>query len=135
MRLLAEVFFYGYAGLLVLAGGWGMFGARLDHRILFGLHLDSVGEPSGASLVSQYRFLRAIELGFGSFSLLFKPEIFTQRSFNRLFLATMTAGVVARLISRVVDGRPRPIFYAFLISEALGAVLIFQYTRGLLGAR
>jgi uncharacterized protein DUF4345 len=134
MRLLAEIFFYGYASLLVLAGAWGLFAARLDHRVLFGLDLEGLGEPTGASLVTQYRFLRAVELGFGSFALMFKPEIFTQRSFNRLFLATMAAGVLARVISRLVDGRPRPIFYAFLFTEALGAVLIFQYTRGLLEA-
>jgi Domain of unknown function (DUF4345) len=132
MRLLAEIFFYAYTGPLILAGAWGMVGARLDHRVLFGLNLASLQGSAGASLLSQYRFLRAVELGFGAFAVMFHREIFTLWSFNRLFLATMVAGVLARVISRVIDGRPRPIFILFLASEAVGAVVIFQYTRTLL---
>ena len=132
MRLLAEILFYAYTGPLILAGAWGMVGARLDHRVLFGLNLASLQGSAGASLLSQYRFLRAVELGFGAFAVMFHREIFTLWSFNRLFLATMVAGVLARVISRVIDGRPRPIFILFLASEAVGAVVIFQYTRTLL---
>jgi uncharacterized protein DUF4345 len=132
MKLLTELFFYGYVGLLIVAGGWGVIGARLDHRILFGLDPGILEHRTGASVVSQYRFLRAIECGFGLFALLWRHEIFTVLPFNRLFLATMTLGVVARVISLVMEGRPRPVFYFFLGSEAIGAVLIFMYTRGTL---
>lgn len=133
MRLLAEIFFYGYTGLLILAGAWGIVGARLDQRVLFGIDLSTLRRPTAASLVSQYRFMRAIELGFGTFAVIFHSEIFSDRLFNRLFLATMLAGVLARVISRLVDGRPRPIFDFFLVSEALGALVIFAYTRPLVG--
>jgi hypothetical protein len=133
MKLLTEIFFYGYVGLLIVAGGWGVLGAKLDHRLLFGLDPGSMERRTGASLISQYRFLRAIECGFGLFALLWRHEIFTERSFNRLFLATMTLGVVARVVSLLLEGRPRPIFYFFLGSEAIGAILIFAYTRGTLG--
>jgi uncharacterized protein DUF4345 len=132
MKLLAEIFFYGYTGPLILAGVWGTLAARLDQRFLFGLNLASLDGSIGASLLSQYRFLRAIELGFGTFGVMFHREIFTLRSFNRLFLATMVAGVLARVISRVIDGRPRPVFMFFLVWEAVGAVVILQYTRTLL---
>ncbi|MFL5350250.1 MAG: DUF4345 family protein [Hyalangium sp.] len=132
MKLLTEIFFYGYVGLLIIAGGWGVLGARLDHRLLFGMDPSTLERRTGASLVSQYRFLRAIECGFGLFALLWRHEIFTERPFNRLFLATMTLGVVARVVSLLVEGRPRPIFYFFLGSEAIGAILIFAYTRGTL---
>ena len=110
-----------------------MVGARLDHRLLLGLDLASLERRTAASVVSQYRFLRAIECGFGLFAFLWRHEIFTQQPFNRLFLATMVLGVVARIISLAVEGRPRPVFYFFLGSEAVGAILIFAYTRGTLG--
>lgn len=132
MKLLTEIFFFGYVGLLIVAGGWGVLGARLDQRLLFGLDLSALDRPTSASVVSQYRFLRAIEFGFGLFALLWRHEIFTERSFNQLFLATMTLGVVARVISLLLEGRPRPVFYFFMGSEAIGAILIFAYTRGTL---
>ena len=134
MKLLTEIFFYGYVGLLIVAGGWGVVGARFDHRLLFGFDPGTLPPSADASLVSQYRFLRAIELGFGVFSLVFRSEIFTLWLFNRVFLGGMTLGVVARLVSLVMDGRPRAIFYFFLVSEAIGAALLFFYTRNALVA-
>jgi hypothetical protein len=133
MGLLADLLFYGYTGLLIVAGAWGVGGARLDHKILFGLDPATLEWKAAASLLSQYRFLRAVECGFGAFAVMFKPQIFTVRSFNSLFLATMVAGVLARIISRVIDGTPRRIFDFFLLSEAIGAVVIFLHTRDMLG--
>jgi hypothetical protein len=115
--------------MLVLAGGWGILAAKLDHRLLFGIQTGALPAVSAASLLSQYRFLRAIELGFGSFAFVFRREIFTQGVFNRVFLLTMSLGVVARVVSLVTDGRPRGVFYVFLLSEAVGVVLIFLSTR------
>ena len=134
MRILNDIFFYGYALLLIIAGAWGVVGARIDQRILLGLDLNRLDPLTSASVVTQYRFLRAIELGFGLFAILFKKEIYTEPSFTHLFLYTMAAGVVARLISLVLDGRPRKIFYFFIASEAIGVVLIAVYTSQLAGA-
>lgn len=135
MRLLSELFFYGYTLLLVAAGAWGMVGARLDHRILFGLDIDRLEPTTAASVVTQYRFLRAIEMGFGMFAILFQREIYSEKKFNYLFLLTMVAGVVARLVSLRLDGRPRKIFYFFLLSEAAGAIVIYFYTNRIAGLR
>ena len=134
MRILTDVFYYGYALLLIIAGAWGVIGARIDQRILLGLDLNRLDSLTSASVVTQYRFLRAIELGFGLFAILFKKEIYTEPAFTHLFLYTMAAGVVARLISLVLDGRPRKIFYFFIASEAIGVVLIAVYTHQLAGA-
>jgi hypothetical protein len=133
MRIVAELLFYGYSGLLVVAGAWGVIGGRSDQRKLFGLDVGSLGPVTDASLVSQYRFLRAIEAGFGTFAIIFHDEIYTLRAFNRIFLGAMAAGVLARIISLLVDGKPKAIFYFFLVSEAVGVVVIFLYTRNLLG--
>lgn len=129
MKLLTDLFFFGYVGLLIVAGAWGVFGARLDQRLLLGLDLRALEPRTAASVVSQYRFLRAIECGFGLFAFIFRHDIFTVPLFNQLFLATMTLGVVARGVSLLVEGRPRPAFYFFLATEAVGAVLIYAYTR------
>jgi hypothetical protein len=79
--------------------------------------------------VSQYRFFRAIECGFGAFAFRFRKAIFEKRVFNRLFLGTMFGGVAARTISLALDGPPFPAFYAFLLSELIGGTLIFIHTR------
>jgi hypothetical protein len=125
----AWILFYGYTGLLVVAGVWGMLAGRFDQRLLFGLDPDTLPPRTAASLVSQYRFLRAIEAGFGAFALLYRGEIFTEAPFNTLFLTAMAMGVAARLVSLARDGRPRTIFYFFLISEGVGVVLIYLQTR------
>jgi len=129
MKFLAYLLFYGYVILLILAGAWGVFFARFDHRLLFHLDVRLLAPIPAASLVSQYRFLRAMEFGFGMFSIIYRREIFTSRAFNRLFLATMAFGVVARIVSLILDGRPLPIFYFFLASEFAGVIFIYAYSR------
>ena len=130
MKWPTYILFYGYVLLLIAAGAWGaFFGAKLDHQILFGLDVETLNPQTAASLVSQYRFLRAIELGFGMSSLLFRKEIFSDIRFNRLFLAIMLSGVIARIISLILEGHPNSIFYFFLISEILGVIFIFIYSR------
>lgn len=129
MKLLTFSFFYGYVWFLIGFGGLGVLTAKLDQRILFKLQAGSLDAQTGASLLSQYRFFRAIECGFGVFAFAFRKAIFGKPFFNRLFLGTMFGGVTARAISLVLDGRPYPVFYGFLLSELIGGILIYNYTR------
>ncbi len=129
MKTLAYGLFYVYVGTLILAGAWGIVGARLDQRLLFGLSLHELDRVTAASLLSQYRFLRAVELGFGLFALIYRVEIFTVPAYNRLFLTIMTLGVLTRVFSLAVDGLPRPVFFVFLLTEAAGVVAIYAYSR------
>jgi hypothetical protein len=129
VRRAALVLFFGYVVLLVVAGAWGIVGARLDMRWLLLVHLDDLPDRADANLLSQYRFLRAMELGFGLFALRYWREIFRLRSYNRIFLAAMASGVAARLISLGADGWPSVWMYAFLAWELAGVVAIFAYTR------
>lgn len=129
MKFFTYLLFYGYVILLVLAGAWGVFFAAFDQRLLFHLDVPALAPLTAASLVSQYRFLRAMEFGFGMFSIIYRRQIFTVRAFNRLFLATMTFGVAARILSLVLDGRPLPVFYFFLGTELAGVVFIYAYSR------
>jgi uncharacterized protein DUF4345 len=132
MKTFTYVLFYGYIVTLILAGAWGVFFATLDHRLLFHLDVRLLARVPAASLVSQYRFMRAIECGFGMFSVIYHREIFTVRAFNRLFLGTMAFGVAARFVSFILDGRPFPVFYVFLAWELIGIVFIYVYSRGTL---
>lgn len=129
LRRASLFFFFAYVGTLVLAGAWGIVGARVDMWLLLRLDLDDLGGRAATNLLSQYRFLRAIELGFGIFALRYWREIYRLPGFNRLFLSIMACGVAARLLSLGVDGEPSPWMLAFLAFELVGLVLIFLATR------
>lgn len=129
MKAATTVLFGGYVALLLVAGAWGVVGARIDFPLLLHLPLDGLAPEAEANLLSQYRFLRAIELGFGLFALRFRKEIFTISAFNQLFLFTMAGGVIARLIGLVVDGRPTGVMFGFLGWEAVGVIVIWWRTR------
>ena len=123
--------FYPYVLLLLVAGVWGVFAARIDFPVLLHQPVRDL-DPDGVSdVLSQYRFLRAIEAGFGAFALRFRREIFTDPLFNRLFLAWMTFGVLARLVGIVLDGVPSAPMLFFLGFELVGVVLIFLDTRSI----
>jgi hypothetical protein len=129
VRRLALVFFFGYVLILVVAGAWGVVGARVDMHLLLRVHLGDLPHRAQANLLSQYRFLRAIELGFGLFALRYWREIFRQRSYNQIFLIAMACGVGARLLSLALDGLPSVWMDVFLGYELVGLALIFLYTR------
>ena len=128
----STILFYGYVGLLILAGAWGVIFGRVDQSLLLGLDLDRLPRRVQADVMSQYRFLRAIELGFGLFAFLHRNDIFRMPAFNHLFLFTMAAGVVARVIGAIVDGSPSPAMYLFGGWELVGLVAIYAYTRATL---
>jgi hypothetical protein len=123
------VFFAGYVGTLVAAGAWGAVFGRVDQKLLLDLDLEQLPERTQANLMSQYRFLRAIELGFGLFAVIHRDDIHHRRPFNRLFLFTMTAGVSGRLVSVPLDGSPSPAMYFFAGFELVGVGVIYAHTR------
>jgi hypothetical protein len=130
VKQLSYFFFYTYVGLILLAGCWGAFGnPRLDHLWLFDLDPNTLPEESRINMLSQYRFLRALELGYGLFAIIFTKEIFSQKKFNTLFLLIMFSGVLARIVSIIAEGSPSLLFYFFLIYEMTGVVIIYLYTR------
>ena len=121
--------FYGYVGLLMLAGGWGVVFGRVDQSLLLDLELDDLPRRTQANVMSQYRFLRALELGFGLWAFVYRDEIHRRRPHNRLFLFTMGSGVTGRLLSLRFDGSPSPAMYAFLAWELAGVPVIYADTR------
>ena len=133
MKALSYFFFYTYAGLVTAAGFWGAFiNPVFDFHMLFGLDLKTIADAPRINLVSQYRFLRALEFGFGLFCFSFSERIFSATKYNRLFLTAMFSGVLARVLSLIFEGSPSKLFYFFLIYEFVGFILIFLYTRKLI---
>ena len=129
MKHLSYFFFYTYVGLVLLAGFWGAFiNPYFDFDLLFGLDTNTLGEHERINLLSQYRFLRALEFGFGLFSMLFTRSVFSEKAFNMLFLIIMGAGIMARVVGWMVEGTPNVLTQFFMFYELIGWVLIFIYT-------
>lgn len=129
LRWANYIFFYGYVGTLILAGIWGVFFAQIDILLLLNIQINQLPPVAAANLLSQYRFLRAIEFGFGLFAFVFREQIYFDRIYNRLFLSVMTFGIVARLIATILDGPSALIMYLFALFEIIGIVIIFLSTR------
>ena len=129
LKWASNIFFYGYVGTLVLAGVWGVFFARIDMQLLLNVQIDHLPPGTAANLLSQYRFLRAIELGFGLFAFVFRDQIYHVQNYNRIFLSVMAFGVLARMVAVVLDGSPSLVMYLFAIFEVIGVIIIFVYTR------
>ena len=132
MRLANYFFYYSYIGLVIVAGFWGAFiYPEFDYRLLFNLETNTLTDFQRINLLSQYRFLRAIEMGFGVFAILYVKSIFSKKEFNRLFIFIMSAGVLARIMSMVMDGIPSWMMLFFLAFELVGVVVIIFYSRKL----
>jgi hypothetical protein len=69
-------------------------------------------------MLNQYRFLKSVELGAGLFCLAYRSKILAGTRASAVFLAIVGLGVAARGWSWIVDGRPAPLFIAFLVLEA-----------------
>lgn len=130
MAFLNYFFFYTYIGLVLLAGFWGAFiYPYLDFEYLLAVDLQTMEEAAKINLLSQYRFLRALEFGYGLFAIVFLKEIFSVRKFNLLFLLIMGCGILARAVSWWTDGTPNGWAIFFLSYEAIGWVIIAWYSK------
>lgn len=129
LGLSAKVLFYAYVLTCLVAGVWGVFGARWDFPVLLRQPVAGLDPDGMKDVLSQYRFLRAIEAGFGLFALRYRTEIFTTPSFNRLFLWWMGFGIVGRLVGVAFEGIPGPVALVAVGGELLGLVAILLDTR------
>jgi hypothetical protein len=130
MKRASHFFFYTYIGLVVVAGFWGAFiNPVWDFANLFKFQINDLNDFERINILSQYRFLRALELGFGIFALVFFKEIFSETKFNNVFLIIMGLGIMARIVSWLVDGNPGLLTKFFLFYEAIGWVMIFVFSK------
>lgn len=129
MKMLNYVFFYGWSGALLLLGGLGIFTGSWDLGTVFRIDLESMSQEAVANLLNQYRFLKAIEFGFGLFCFLFRREIFTIPTFNRLFISVVFLGAAARALSIVMEGWPHWGFIGITILEFMTFIIVTIYSR------
>ena len=129
LRISNWVLFWGYVAMLVCVGASGIVIAAWELPTVFDVHLDSLSPVERATMTSQYRFLKGMELAFGVYGVAYWREIFSSRKANMVFLSGLSCGVTARLLSIVLDGWPSPIFLAFLLLELACGVVVFLYSR------
>ncbi len=129
MRTLTLVMFYGYAAMLVGVGATGVVTAEWELRTVFLIPIDTYDAMTRATLLNQYRFLKAVELSCGVYLLLFRRAIFRDPTHHGLFLLIVFGGVVARGLSFAIDGRPAWPFVAFTGAELATGLLVTGYAR------
>lgn len=118
----------------VVVVAWGLSGIvapSLWLHTLIGLAPSDAA--THATLVNEFRFLEARELGVGIFSWVLHDEILTSRKHNLAFLAVVFAAPVARVTSCLVDGAPSRLWWLFMGSEMAMALALVVLTRGARG--
>ena len=125
MRVLARLFFWGYTLMLLGVGVTGMLIATWELPTVFAVALDAMGDVERATLLNQYRFLKALEFAFGLFCVAYRHEIFTPGKDHRVFLGGLSAGAAARLGSCFADGTPRTAFIVFMALELVTGLLVW----------
>jgi hypothetical protein len=129
MRILAKFLFYGWSGALLVLGGLGVFTGAWEIRSIFQIDLEGMGREATANLLNQYRFLKAVEFGFGLFCFVFRNEIFRLLVFNRLFVSVVFLGAAARALSIVLEGWPHWGFIGVTLLEFLTGIVVVIYSR------
>jgi Domain of unknown function (DUF4345) len=130
MELITKFFYYLYIITLICVGFCGLFVAPWELRLVFHVDLNSMSAIDAATLSSQYRFLKGLELGCGCFSWHWRHQIFAERPFRNSFLIIVWAGVFGRIVSLFVEQRPHALFLIFLILEAITGVLMLLLKTG-----
>lgn len=119
-----------YALALTLVGGSGVFIAEWELQQVFALDTAALGSSAEATLLNQYRFLKAIEFAAGVACLIGFEPIFAAPRITRLFLLLVGTGAGARVLAIVVDGWPNPMFLMFLgIELAVFALVAVHHLR------
>jgi len=124
MTTITHWLFWGYVGMLVGIGASGIVIARWELVKFFTIPIDSLEKRAQATFLSQYRFLKAMELGFSAFAVVFRQQIFAQPAYHQFFLIVLFAGAGARVLAMIIDGRPSNFFIVVTAYELLTGVMM-----------
>lgn len=117
MKQAAFYLILAYGGMLLAVGLAGIFVAPWELDVIFSVNAD-------ATLLNQYRFLKAVEMGAGLFCLVYSKDILQRGRHATVFLALVAGGVFARSYAWLVDGRPAGMFLVFLLLEVLVLIVV-----------
>jgi hypothetical protein len=116
-----------YAAIFVLSGAASLLGAHLELRPLFGLDADALSPDTRGGLLAQYRFLRAMEVGFGLY--MWRAAASLTPTARLDVLLVLWLAPASRLIARVADGDPAWGWSALTVAELLLAAALTVGTR------
>ena len=119
MTAATRLLILGYGAMLCVVGLAGIVAAPWELRTIFGLDPAALPDEVRATLLNQYRFLKAVEFGAGVFCLGLRRRILAGGPETRMFVALVAAGVIARSYAWIADGRPATAFIVFLLLEAV----------------
>ena len=125
----ALIFFYGYTAMLLCVGFSGIFIAHWELQRIFGIKFSLMNHETAATILNQYRFLKAMEFSFGLFCISYRRDIFSGGGARMLFLGGVFAGVAARTISIIANGWPQWVFVIFLLLELATGILVLIQPR------
>ena len=125
----ASVLQFAYSATLVVLGMLGIFTPRWEFATFYGVDPATLPLEAQATLLNQYRFLKAIELSAGIFCFAFRPSIMDGGRGAGVFLAIVGFGVGARAFAWIVDGRPSAFFVTFVLLEALVFIVVALHLR------
>lgn len=126
--------FYVYLASLFGLGLLGLLAPGLELGTFYGLSFSEWGEAESATLLHQYRILKAFVIGFALYGWLFRKEIFEIPRYNYLFLFLMLIESAARPLSLFLDGSPTPKLLGFMWTEFLLLACIAVYSRARLSS-
>lgn len=132
---LASILQLVYAAFLIAVGAFGMFFLHWELAMFYGLGPESFQGTDGATLLNQFRFLKAIELTFGVFCLIYRRDILAGGLACTIFLTGLALGAFARGSSWVFDGTPHTAFIWFLIAEIVIFCVVWLNARRVLSER
>ncbi|MFV9614565.1 MAG: DUF4345 family protein [Gammaproteobacteria bacterium] len=129
IRIPAILFQLGYSLMLIGVGVAGIFYAPWELISIFKLDANWLQSSEAVTFLNQYRFLKAVEVGFGLFCLFYRREILDGGISSVLFLSGCMLGIFARSWSWYYDGRPSDMLITFLVLESITFVLVWAYAR------
>ncbi|MEO9824868.1 MAG: DUF4345 family protein [Paracoccaceae bacterium] len=132
---LASILQLVYALFLIGVGTLGLFYLQWELELFYGLSQEDFTGPDGATLLNQFRFLKAIELAFGIFCLVYRRDILSAGLPCTIFLTGLALGAFARGASWIFDGTPHTSFIWYFIAEVVIFVVVWMNSRRVLSER
>lgn len=127
--VLANLLVVGYALVCVVAGGYGLVFAPRELDEIFAVTFGAGQAGHAADFFAQYRFLKAMEIAFGVFILLYRRDILDGKQAFLIFAVGCGLGCVARLGGWFVDGTPSTFFALVVIYEIITLFVATAYSR------
>lgn len=118
-----------YALSLAAIGLWGIFFLDWEIARFYTSPGAAMDWADNATLRNQFRFLKAVELTFGIFSLIYRRDILAGGLNCTIFLAGLFLGAFARGLSWLLDGTPQPAFQGFFWAEVVIFLAVWLSAR------